>query len=109
MTEIAIQARRLAGRIQHHFSADGVFQTAVPRLSVTRFSAPTPAIPVDYQPSVCLVVQGAKKVILGERIFEYDAARYLAVSVDVPVPGQVKEASEKMHLGAGNDFPVLAA
>lgn len=96
MTEIAIQARRLAGRIQHHFSADGVFQTAVSRLSVTRFSAPTPAIPVVYQPSVCLIVQGAKKVILGERIFEYDAARYLAVSVDVPVTGQVTEASEKM-------------
>lgn len=95
MTNIATKAQALAVKIQQRFPADGVFQTAVPRLSVTRFSGPTPAIPVVYQPAVCLVVQGAKKVILGERIFEYNMARYLAVSVDVPVTGQITEASDE--------------
>lgn len=95
MQTIYTQTRELAIGIQQRFVEDGIFNTAVPRLSVIRFSTPTKPVPVVYQPTVCIVVQGAKKVILGDQIFEYDSARYLAVSVDVPVTGQVTEASEE--------------
>ncbi|MBP2231762.1 AraC-like DNA-binding protein [Azospirillum agricola] len=36
---------------------------------------------------------GRKQVMLGERVLFYDAAEYLVVSVDLPVVGQVVEAS----------------
>lgn len=43
--------------------------------------------------SLCIVAQGAKRVMLGKEIFEYDATRLIAFAVDVPVASQVMEAS----------------
>jgi AraC-like DNA-binding protein len=39
------------------------------------------------------VVQGAKRLLLGEEVFSYDADHYLIVSVDLPVVGQILDAS----------------
>ena len=44
-------------------------------------------------PSLCIVAQGAKVVMLGREVFEYDAARMLVFAVDLPVSGQVTRAS----------------
>jgi AraC-like DNA-binding protein len=41
-----------------------------------------------------LVVQGKKRVLIGDQALDYDAGRFLAASVDVPVVGQVIEASK---------------
>lgn len=83
----------MAEVLQRHFTADGIFQTPVPRLSVARSSSPTEPVQVVHQPALCIVIQGAKKVMLGDDIFEYDAARYLLVSVDIPLAGQVTQAT----------------
>jgi AraC-like DNA-binding protein len=40
-----------------------------------------------------MVAQGAKRVLLGQDVFEYDASRMLVSSVDVPVAAQVIQAS----------------
>jgi AraC-like DNA-binding protein len=53
-----------------------------------------------YEPSVCLVVQGAKRVLLGDESYLYDARHYLITSVHLPTVVQVVEASsEKPYLG----------
>ena len=44
-------------------------------------------------PSLCIVAQGAKVVMLGSEVFEYDPARMLVFAVDLPVSGQVTRAS----------------
>ena len=44
-------------------------------------------------PSLCLVAQGAKALMLGNEVFEYDPARMLVFAVDLPVSGQVIRAS----------------
>jgi len=44
-------------------------------------------------PSLCIVAQGAKVVMLGSEVLEYDAARMLVFAVDLPVSGQVTRAS----------------
>jgi AraC-like DNA-binding protein len=46
-------------------------------------------------PCVCIVAQGAKAIMLGKEVFEYDAARMLVFAVDLPVSGQVTRASRK--------------
>ncbi|MBB4637861.1 AraC-like DNA-binding protein [Longimicrobium terrae] len=43
--------------------------------------------------AVYVVVQGRKQVMLGDERYVYDRSRYLAVSVDLPVVGNVLEAS----------------
>lgn len=51
---------------------------------------------------LALVAQGAKRIALGDRVYEYRAGQYLIASVDLPITGQFVEASpEQPSLGFG--------
>jgi AraC-like DNA-binding protein len=85
---------RLAGLIQAHAPYDGHFPLRLPGLEVIRASRPNKELVHGVaRPALCIVAQGAKTVLLGSEIFEYDASRMLVFSVDVPVAGQVTKAS----------------
>ena len=75
--------------------------TAVPGLSLFRRNEPTgPITGMMYEPSICLVAQGAKRVLLGDDTYVYDAHHYLITSVHLPTVVQIIEASrEKPYLG----------
>lgn len=74
--------------------------TAVPGLSLFRRNEPTEPTSGMYEPSICMAVQGAKRVILGEDTYIYDAKHYLITSVHLPTIVQITEASpEKPYLG----------
>lgn len=84
----------LAREIAQTVSDDGIHATAIPGLQVIRLSRPSEPMPAVMQPALCIVAQGRKRVIAGERVLAYDPARFLIVTVDTPVVGQVVEASE---------------
>lgn len=84
---------RLGDTIARHAPGDGLFPTPFERLSLIRAARPTLPMPVVYEPLLCLVVQGRKQAVLGERIFEYRPKQYLIVGVEVPVVGHVTVAS----------------
>src|SRR5207247_9298543 len=44
-------------------------------------------------PSLCIVAQGAKTVIVGQDVYEYDASRMIVFSVALPVASQITQAS----------------
>jgi AraC-like DNA-binding protein len=44
-------------------------------------------------PSLCVIAQGAKSVIVGQEVYEYDASRMIVFSVALPVAAQVTQAS----------------
>lgn len=67
--------------------------SALPRLSLVRSCTPTQSVPAVYKPSLCIIAQGRKRVDLGELSYVYDRAKYLAVSVDLPLAGSILEAS----------------
>ena len=74
--------------------------TAIPALSLFRRAGPTEPISGMYEPSICLVAQGAKRVLLGDDTFVYDAHHYLITSVHLPTVVQIIKASrEKPYLG----------
>src|SRR6266702_1742324 len=74
--------------------------TAVPGLSLFRRDEPTEPITGMYEPSICLIAQGAKRVLLGDDAYVYDAHHYLITSVHLPTVVQIIEASrEKPYLG----------
>lgn len=85
----------LAQLIEKHTDADGIFSTDIPRLSLIRSSEPTMPVHVLYEPAVCIVAQGRKQAMLGDEVYFYDKAQYLTVSVDLPIVGQVIEASKE--------------
>ena len=45
------------------------------------------------KPVLVLVAQGAKRSVLGDRIFDYHAGQYLVVTVDVPLTSQITHAT----------------
>jgi len=77
-----------------------LYTTAIPSLSLFRRDEPTPLISSMYEPSICLVAQGAKRVFLGDDTYVYDAHHYLITSVHLPTVVQIIEASrEQPYLG----------
>ena len=76
------------------------YDTAVPGFSLFRREEPTAPASGMYEPSICMVAQGAKRVILGDDTYVYDAQHYLITSVHLPTVVQILEASrEKPCLG----------
>jgi AraC-like DNA-binding protein len=84
----------LARCIAAHTPHDGTFQMRVPGLFASRFSRSNgECVHALGLPALCIIAQGAKTVIVGQELFEYDASRMLVFSVALPVAGQVTQAS----------------
>jgi len=76
------------------------FDTAIPGLFFSRYDEPTEPKTGMYEPSICMVAQGAKRVVLGDDTYMYDAHHYLITSVHLPTMVQITEASpEQPYLG----------
>lgn len=87
--------QEIVGRILRRTPHDGTHATAVPRLSVIRFSQPSKPLDVLHEPALCFVVQGRKRLMLGPEVFVYDPTEYLAVSVALPLTGEILDASDR--------------
>jgi AraC-like DNA-binding protein len=101
----------LADAIAAHAISEDMRETAIPGLSVIHRSHPTEPSTNYMPPSLCLIGQGAKCVVLGDSSHIYDDRRYLVTSVDLPVTAQVIKASpQKPYLGLTLtlDFTLIA-
>lgn len=79
--------------------------SAIPFLSFIRFIAPTEMTQGILAPSMCLNLQGRKKVLIGTSVTQYGVGGYLLSTVDMPLSGQVIEASSwKPYFGLKIDF-----
>jgi len=100
------QARRvqadqeeLAERIARALPRDGTVEPQ-PDLHFRRHSTPTDQVHGFYEPAFCVIAQGSKEILLGEKSFRYDPAHYLISTVELPLGGQVVDASpERPYLG----------
>jgi len=72
---------------------DGIQATPIEGMSLVRISHPSEPMHAVHHPALCIVAQGRKRVIAGDRALNYDASNFLVVSVDTPVIGQVVEAT----------------
>ena len=90
---VAALCAELARLLDRRTGEDGKQDTAIPELTLWRFSNPTEPAPILQQPAVYVVVQGRKQVTVGDRTYVYDPSQYLAVSLEVPAVARVLEAS----------------
>ena len=58
--------RELVTLLQRRTGTDGGHDTAIPQLKLYRFSGPTEPTQLLQQPAVYVVVQGRKKVMVGD-------------------------------------------
>ncbi|GAA4702921.1 AraC family transcriptional regulator [Brevibacillus fulvus] len=74
---------------------DGTHDTQVPGLRLIRASRPSEPVYSVYEPSLCVVAQGSKVVMLGKEMYQYDPSSFITASVHLPITGQVMEASSE--------------
>ena len=85
---------KLAGLIRAHTPYDGRFELRVPGVYAIRVSRTnTELTHVVQVPALCIIAQGAKRVMLGQEAYEYDPSSMMVYSVDLPVAAQVIQAS----------------
>jgi AraC-like DNA-binding protein len=89
-----MQAHReeLAERIGRAMRADGVVRP-LPGLHLARSCLPLVPAHGVFEPSLCVIAQGSKEILLGESRYRFDPFHYLLTTVDLPYAGQVLSAS----------------
>ena len=101
--------RGLARRIAHHAPRDGVFPLRIPGTYVVRRGRPTSEpVRATLGPCLCIVAQGAKVMMLGSEVLEYDPERMLVFTVDLPVSGstesrELEGAVSRVPSGPGSE------
>ncbi len=96
--EVALEA---LGRSIARWTVKGdQLMTAIPGLSLFRQGEPTQPTSYMQEPSICLIAQGVKRILLGEDTYVYDTHHFLITSLDLPTVVEVIKASrERPYLG----------
>jgi AraC-like DNA-binding protein len=91
-----MQAHReeLVERIGRSMREDGTVQP-LPGLHLSRSSLPLKPLHSVLKPSLCVIAQGSKEVLLGDSRYQYDPSHYLLATVELPRVSQVLESSKE--------------
>lgn len=74
--------------------------TSVPGLSLFKRYEPTEPVGGMYEPGICIIAQGEKRVLLGNETYVYDSDYYLITAGHLPTITEVTSASQdKPYLG----------
>jgi len=88
--DMSTLARYIAAYAPH----DGSFDLRIPGLHVFRISrAEKVRSHAVRSASLCIIAQGAKSVVVGKDLYEYDPTRMIVFSVALPVAALVSQAS----------------
>jgi AraC-like DNA-binding protein len=72
---------------------EGPYQTAIEGFTILRSDQERAPAHLVFKPALCLVVQGAKWAIFGDRRLDYRAGQALVVNIELPALGRVAQAS----------------
>src|SRR5438045_324019 len=88
----------LVERIGRAIREDGIVQP-LGGLYLARCSVPLKPVHSVVEPSLCVIAQGSKEVLLGDSRYSYDPSNYLLATVELPRVNKVLEASiERTYL-----------
>ncbi|MDM9628988.1 AraC family transcriptional regulator [Rhizobium sp. S152] len=88
----AVRAR-LCSVIQNRMGAQEEIETEIEGLTLVRRDHPIPPTPYLYEPSLAMIMQGAKHVVLGESSLWYDESHFLLTAMNLPTITRVVEAT----------------
>jgi AraC-like DNA-binding protein len=72
----------------------GAATTIIPRLEIATGSATSGTSPCLYRSMICFILQGSKKVAMHDDLLRYDSAQYLVSALDLPLSGQIHDATD---------------
>jgi AraC-like DNA-binding protein len=89
----------LVERLTRAIRDDGTVEP-LPGLRLRRASVPTGLGHGVSFPSLCVIAQGSKELLLGDSLYRYNPAQYLISTAALPIASRVVEASpERPYLG----------
>jgi AraC-like DNA-binding protein len=91
--DVALAALRQS--IARWTDKEGLLVTAIPGVSLARRDAPTQPMSSLYEPSICVIAQGVKRVLLGNDTYVFDSHQFLLTAVDLPTVVQILHASRE--------------
>lgn len=90
----------LKSLIASQFRGENLIPTPIDQLSFFYSTRPTDMLATVYEPSICVIVQGAKEVGVADELIPYDPDMYLLASVHMPARVRITEASgEHPYMG----------
>ena len=102
----------LAKLIAELSDRDGGYATAIPGLFLSRLTTTTSPRHVLGGALFCVTAQGAKSVLLSEHRYVYDRNKYLLISADLPLVGQIVDATPQrpmLGISLELDFAAIGA
>jgi len=101
MQHLTAHLAELRALVARH-AAHGRAEALIAGLRMRAAFKPTEPIRGIDEPVLAVVAQGAKRTVVGDRVFNYRAGHYIVVSVDLPVSSRITQASDKApFLGLG--------
>lgn len=82
----------LAETVARHAPDDGIQPTSLRGVTLIRIASESKPLPSVYEPSLCIVVQGRKRAVVGDEVYVYDALNYLVVSMTLPARSHIVDA-----------------
>lgn len=86
--------KELIARLAQAIGDDGTTEP-LEGVRLRRASAPTEIGHGVSFPSFCVIAQGSKEVLLGDKRYWYDSAHYLIATTALPIASRIAEASEQ--------------
>ncbi|WP_166823931.1 AraC family transcriptional regulator [Thalassoroseus pseudoceratinae] len=83
----------LSALIARHLPAPGFFDTPMDGVQLFRVDAPLSRVSTVYPPSLCVILQGTKRVYLNGRTYVYEAGQALFVAMSIPVEAEILAAT----------------
>jgi len=93
LAETAVVRGALATTITRSLGRNDDMETRIAGLFLTRRRHPSAPESFLYDPSLSLIAQGGKRVVLGNITYRYNESRFLLTAVNLPTIAQVVEAS----------------
>ncbi|MEM7342116.1 MAG: AraC family transcriptional regulator [Actinomycetota bacterium] len=91
--ESLVQLDSVTAAVARHAPVDGTHDTPLDGVRLFRVSAPVDRVPGVYDPSVCVVVSGAKHAHHAGRTHVYGPGRYLCTTMPTPVEAEIPRAT----------------
>jgi len=82
----------LAQSIARALPRDGTREPQ-PGIHLYRRSTPGERVHHLLEPALCVIAQGSKRIVLGENLFRCDPAHYLITTMELPLIGEILDAS----------------
>jgi len=78
---------------------EGVLHDVIEGVNLFRITESSPRCPQTYDPGIIILVQGSKRLFLGDQTFTYDPLNYIVLSVPLPLECETSATADEPLLG----------